>query len=317
MKLTNLIEDYIGLMRSKGMRYGSQSMTLRAFARSVGPVDVMTVGPEAIHAFLYRTKTVTSGWHQRYSALKCFYHYAITRGHVTSSPLPLAKPRGPKYSPPYIYSTEEIKALIESSKQLEDHNLLGPFSVVTFRTFLLLLYGTGLRSGEAVSLTMEDVSLPDSMVIVRNTKFGKTRLVPIGPKLTGVLDDYVKIRARTHGHYRMTSPFFLNNRGDPLGQQTAERYLRFVRLWAGIRRDDGAYFQPRLHDFRATFAVHRLVAWYRQGADVQKLLPQLSTYLGHIGIKETQVYLRMTPELLREANCRFEKYALLEVNHAR
>ena len=79
-----------------------------------------------------------------------------------------------------------------------------------------------------------------------------------------------------------------------------------------MRRHDGAYFQPRLHDLRHSFAVHRLVAWYRQGADVQLLLPKLSTYLGHIHLAETQHYLTMTPDLLCEAGRRFESYAALE-----
>jgi site-specific recombinase XerD len=85
-----------------------------------------------------------------------------------------------------------------------------------------------------------------------------------------------------------------------------------VRSHLDMRRHDGAYFQPRLHDLRHTFAVHRLVAWYRQGADVQVLLPKLSTYLGHIHLAETQHYLTMTPDLLREAGRRFESYAALE-----
>ena len=85
-----------------------------------------------------------------------------------------------------------------------------------------------------------------------------------------------------------------------------------VRSHLGMRREDGAYFHPRLHDLRLTFAVHRLVAWYRQGADVQLLLPKLSTYLGHINLAETQHYLTMTPDLLREAGRRFESYAALE-----
>jgi integrase/recombinase XerD len=94
---------------------------------------------------------------------------------------------------------------------------------------------------------------------------------------------------------------------------TAERYFRILRSRIGIRRSDRAYFQPRLHDLRHSFAVHRLVAWYRQGADVQLLLPKLSTYLGHISLAETQHYLTMTPDLLREAGRRFETYVGAEV----
>jgi len=92
-------------------------------------------------------------------------------------------------------------------------------------------------------------------------------------------------------------------------------YFRHVRQQAGIYRGDGARYQPRLHDLRHTFAVHRLTSWYRQGADVQKLLPQLSVYLGHVLLASTQVYLRMTPELLTEANARFERYSGQESNY--
>ncbi len=82
-----------------------------------------------------------------------------------------------------------------------------------------------------------------------------------------------------------------------------------------MHRDDGARYQPRLHDIRHSFVVHRLTSWYQQGADVQKLLPQLATYLGHVSIAATQVYLTMTPELLHEASVRFENYAFREVRH--
>jgi len=318
MTLPNLVEEYIASVRSKGMRYGSQAVILRCFSRMIGPIDVMEVSPEAVHAFLYRSKAITSTWDQDYSTLKGFYRYAITREHVKSSPLPLSRPKAPDYAQPYIYSIQEIKSLLDAAQVLDNKVglKLGVFTVTTFRTLLLLLYGTALRISEALSLTIGDVNLSDNLLIVRNTKFFKTRLVPIGPKLSGVLQEYLKKRAETHGQLGITSLLFLNFRGEPLAQQTAERYYRLVRRRAGVCRNDGAYYQPRLHDFRASFAVHRLVAWYRQGADVQKLLPLLSTYLGHVGIAETQVYLKMTPELLREANRRFEQYALSEVSHA-
>jgi integrase/recombinase XerD len=103
--------------------------------------------------------------------------------------------------------------------------------------------------------------------------------------------------------------------GGRVNQYTLENCFRRVREKAGIRRDDGARYQPRLHDLRHTFAVHRLTSWYRQGADVQKLLPQLSVYLGHVHLAATQVYLSMTPELLAEANARFERYAGKEGKH--
>ena len=91
----------------------------------------------------------------------------------------------------------------------------------------------------------------------------------------------------------------------------------FVRLrtYSGVGRSDGARYQPRLHDLRHSFAVHRLTSWYQQGANVQHLLPHLATYLGHVSLAATQIYLTMTPELLRAASVRFELYALQEAHH--
>jgi integrase len=109
----------------------------------------------------------------------------------------------------------------------------------------------------------------------------------------------------------------VDGQGRPLKDGTVRRAFARVRRSARIIRTDGARYQPRLHDLRHAFAGHRLTAWYRAGADVQRLLPQLSTYLGHLSVASTQVYLTMTPELLREACLRFERYADLEGHHAR
>jgi integrase/recombinase XerD len=105
------------------------------------------------------------------------------------------------------------------------------------------------------------------------------------------------------------APFFVCRTGRRLTRRAAEDTFRRLRLRAGVLRHDGSRYQPRLHDLRHAFSVHRLVAWYRQGADVQRLLPRLATYLGHVHIATTQRYLTMTPELLQEASKRFEHYA--------
>jgi integrase/recombinase XerD len=316
MKLANLVEEYIAFKRAKGMRFDTEAVTLRHFSRRLGPVDVVQVSSEAVLAFLYRFPAVTSSWHHNHATLTAFYRYAIAREHIKTSPLPTILPKGPVYAQPYIYSSDEIKALLDSSRILNKKiHRFGDFCVTTFQTLLLLLYGTGLRLSEALALTMADINLADCLLIVRKSKFFKSRLVPIGPKLTALLKSYVDGPRKSHGQLQRDSSLFLNRRGKALDRETAERYFGFIRHHAGVRRTDGAYFQPRLHDFRSSFAVHRLVAWYRQGADVQKLLPQLSSYLGHVSIVSTQVYLKMTPELLREANRRFERYALSEVNH--
>jgi site-specific recombinase XerD len=180
---------------------------------------------------------------------------------------------------------------------------------------ILLLYGAGLRVSEAVALPLGDVDLPNALLTVRNTKFHKTRLVPLGADLQQVLAQYLAQRQAAGHSHCLGTPFFVLRRGTPVSVQIVEQNFRCLCAYAGVRRSDGARYQPRLHDLRHSFAVHRLTSWYRQGADVQMLLPSLSTYLGHVNLAATQVYLTMTPELLQEASRRFQQYAFEERYH--
>lgn len=154
---------------------------------------------------------------------------------------------------------------------------------------------------------MSDVDLDQAVLCIRESKFYKTRLVPLGQDLSMVLNQYVQRRSITHSK-ESTAPFFCFLDGRILSQSAVRSAFRRLRIQAGVQRNDGARYQPRLHDFRHAGAVHRLVAWYRSGADLQRLLPQLATYLGHIDLASTQRYLTLTPKLLREASMRFERY---------
>jgi integrase/recombinase XerD len=321
MNLAQIIDSYVAHKRSLGMRFDSPLKILKAFNRAIGSLDAERIDQEAVLAFLNRSK-VSSSWHTKYSALNGLFCFAIRRGALSASPMPYLIPKRPAYAAPYIYSPEELRRLLEATAALDVHHPKNGqhanIPAETFRTLILLLYGTGLRVSEALSLTIDDVDLPANCLVVRNTKFFKTRLLPIGPKLAATLAVYAEHRVALSGRLAtktMAAAFFLGRRGRAIGRHTAERYFRILRDRIGLKRRDGAYFQPRLHDLRHTFAVHRLVAWYRSEAEVQRLLPQLSTYLGHLGLAETQHYLSMTPELLREASRRFESYACPEVSH--
>jgi site-specific recombinase XerD len=180
---------------------------------------------------------------------------------------------------------------------------------------LLLLYGAGLRVSEGLSLNLEDVDLGEAMIVIRDTKFYKSRLVPLGSDLNEVMTQYAAQRKRDGHAQSNDAPFFVTR----LGARITSRFLRHafhrLRTHCGVRRKDDTRYQPRLHDLRHATAVHRLTAWYREGKDVQRLLPLLSTYLGHVDIANTQLYLTMTPELLHEASKRFANYVFGEVSH--
>lgn len=179
----------------------------------------------------------------------------------------------------------------------------------------MLLYGAGLRGCEARRLKLCDIDTGAAMLTIRDTKFYKTRLVPLGTDLNGLAIGYLKWRLASYPLRKQDECLLVGRDGAPLRDYGIRRAFARLRVAADITRHDGARYQPRLHDLRHSFAVDRLTAWYREGKDVQKLLPALSTYLGHNSVAATQVYLTMTPELLRQASRRFQTYALGENDH--
>jgi site-specific recombinase XerD len=170
-----------------------------------------------------------------------------------------------------------------------------------------LLFGAGLRRGEALRLELTDVDGPQSLLHIRGTKFFKTRIVPIGASLNTALQAFIATRRRHHA--TDDGMLFTKRDGTPLTGSAIAAAFRRLRKIAGIEREGGARHQPRLHDLRHSAAVHRVTSWYRSGADLNDLLPKLATYLGHKDLSGTQRYLTMTEELLAEASRRFEAFA--------
>jgi integrase/recombinase XerD len=313
MKLKDLITQYVAFRKSLGGDFESTASVLNTFCNRMGrDIDLADIRAEHVEEFLAGTG-VNSYWRRKYDILRGFYRYATSRGFVNQAPLPSTVPKMPPRFVPYIYKADELQRLINPAaperigfRKLEPH---------TLRAVLLLLYGAGLRIGEAVALTLEDVDFREAVITIRDTKFHKTRLVPIGLRLNQAMAQYAAQR-KAAGHSQSgDAPFFVLRRGKPLSVQIVQKAFARLRRSAGVGRADRARYQPRLHDMRHSHAVHRLTSWYEQGADVQKLLPYLSTYLGHVNIAATQVYLTMTPELLRAASLRFEQYALQELHH--
>lgn len=314
MKLRDLVDTYIDYKRSLGMRFRTDADTLRAFCRAMGDVAVEDVKPAPVLAFIAGIGPVTAYWRQKFRILGSFYRYALGRGFVTVSPLPTGIPKFPPPLMPYIYSVNELERLLAATDTLQAPN--SPLQAATMRALLQLLYGTGMRIGEALSLTVHDVDLPERVLTIRDTKFFKTRLVPIGPRLARALKEYVTRRRKLPLPAGERSPFFATRTGKRLHYRNVSKLFGRVRRAAGVQRESAARYQPRIHDIRHTAALHRVIAWYRTGADVQRLLPILVTYLGHADVSSTQHYLNMTPELLHEASLRFERYAQQEVRHA-
>ena len=312
MILSQAVEQYILHKRSLGMGFRSEAVRLRAFVQAIGDCDMHCVEPAPVLRFLEGNGPLTTFWFSKYHTLKAFYRYALARDYCASCPLPLSVPQKPQPLQPYIYTNQDMERLIDAADSRHRYRwMLEPHTV---RTLLLLLYGTGLRISEALRLTLEDFDTCAGVLTIRETKFFKSRFVPVGSDLSGVLCNYIKRQWPQRSRFE-TTPLLGTQKGAPITRQTAELVFKRLREQAGVSRSDGARFQPRLHDFRHTFAVVRLVTWYREGKNVHRLLPHLSIYLGHGVLRDTQRYLSMTTELLQQASLCFERYARPEAPH--
>ena len=313
MKVSDLVDSYVSYRRSLGMRYHTQADFLKSFVRAAGDIDIREVRPDTIRTLLIVKGRVTASWEPRHSTLSGLYRFAICRGLADVCPLPTIRPQIPCPRTPHIYSVHEIKRLLSATASLTTPR--APLRGTTFRILLLVLYGSALRISEALSLTLQDVNLTDRLLTVRDTKFFKTRWVPIGPKLTEELRTYLNQRCCLKLPDGWNSALFTARTGCRWSYRTACKLFGRTRWLAGLHGGDELHSLPRLHDIRHTAAVHRVVQWYRSGANVQCLLPHLATYLGHVDLSSTQRYLTMTPELLQEAGRRFEEYAAPEACH--
>jgi integrase len=180
-----------------------------------------------------------------------------------------------------------------------------PLRGVVHGTALTLLYVAGLRLGEALRLTIRDVDLSDSLLHVRQTKFGKSRLVPISSDMIQRLQECSRSIEQRLGARPNTAWFFAGSTGKPVSSSALRASFRDVLARASIA-PAGAGRRPRLHDLRGTFAVHRLLRWYEQDADLNAKLPLLVTYLGHVGLQSSQRYLQLAQDLLGEVTRRQE-----------
>ncbi len=310
MTLRESVERYVAWQRNHGAKFHSSGQTLDTFCRQVGEDrDCDTVDEGEVRRFLAGKGVLTRTRAVKYGTLAGFYRFALSRGHVSRIPMPPreAEPRPPGVAPSFIFTHEELRSLFKAAGG--GRRRCPKLDAETFRTFLLILYGAGLRSGEARRLTMADVDPGSAVLAVNDSKFYKSRIVPVGADLADELRRYAAIRAQRPLREGMASTFLACRDGSPLNKSIVQNAFRATLRVAGIDTNKPGCRAPCLHSLRHGFASNRLASWYREGADVQKLLPALSTYLGHSSVAATQVYISMTPELLDEAGRRFERYS--------
>jgi integrase len=204
--------------------------------------------------------------------------------------------------PPYIYRTVEVKRLIKAAQQLRSP--LG-LRAATYSTIFGLLAVTGMRISEPIGLNRKDVDLINGILSVYQTKFGKSRLVPIHPSTQKALQQYECLRSKIFPKPRTESFFITEQERRPTDWTVRRTFVQLSRQ-IGLRGPHDSH-GPRLQDFRHSFATRTILAWYRKGMNVDQHMPELSAYLGHAHVTDTYWYLSAVPELLQLAAMRLEQ----------
>ena len=297
------INDFIDLKRSLGFKYTSEEAIFLSFDRFSIEQGETKVG---------LTKELADKWCERRNneSDSYRYHRCVCISQLSShlcklgirSYIPLM-PRIQSTFIPYIFSKEEMTAIFNAADSLVLSRKFMNSIIFVVPTLLRLLYGTGLRISEALSLRNEDVNLREDYLVITDSKNGKQRMVPISTTLSGVCKDYVQYRDKLPVHQSGESRFFINLNGTDCKLRTFYRFFRLVLNTAGIPYIGGCH-GPRIQDMRHTFACHSPAKMAESGIDLYASLPVLSTYLGHQSISATNSYVRLTqtmyPGLLKD-----------------
>ena len=306
------VEQYLAERRKLGFALRSMGPRLFSFARYVatadhhGPLSVELMSTWARQAKAGRGDRST--WARRLKALRPFTSWLRQFEPATEVPDEAVFGQVPGRMTPHVYREPEIIELLAAARQIGPDGGLRP---VVMETLFGLIACTGLRISEALGLLDADVDLKGGVLTIRQSKFGKSRLVPLHPSAIEALARYRTLRTR---HVRSTPElaFFVASRGRLLGQPVSDRQAH--RVFDELRRhlgwvDRGSHGTPRIHDLRHSFAVRRLVLWHEQGVDVGQRMLALSTYLGHVKVSSTYWYLTGVPELMGLLGQRFERFA--------
>ena len=307
--LHDALTDYLATRRALGTQLRWPESSLRRFVDFVEDQDAEFVTTELALRWAVQAVGVQQATHAR--RLQIVRGFAVwlqatdPRTQVPPHGLLPARHRRPT---PYIYNDRELADLMAVAGQLRSASGLRGS---TFRTLIGLLAATGLRPGEAVALDVGDVDIVSGVLSVRESKFDKSRFVPLGESARTALEAYATLRDAARP-CRDTKAFLVTERGSRLGPCATRRTFAGLCQVVGLRPKSHARNigrGPRLQDIRHTFATRRLVEWYRAGLDVDRLMPRLATYLGHGHVKETYWYIQAVPELLRLATERLEAAA--------
>lgn len=294
--------DYLRLRRALGHQLDDAARLLPRFVAYLDAINAAAITVENALSWVTQPQAGPTSvvWMRRMIAVRGFARHMSGIDPANEIP-PLGLVTSKRsWRPPFIYSDADILALMDEVPCL----VPSPFRAATFQTMIGLLAATGMRVGEVIAVSRSDIDWPDGVITVHHSKFDKSREVPLHPTTVQALRGYSELRDRSVAAPACPN-FFVSSKGTPVIYgvfgETFRQLVQRAEVGAGAQR------RPRIHDMRHSFAVNTLIAWHREGQDVGKLLPRLSTYLGHLSPGYTYWYLSAAPELLALAAARLEK----------
>jgi integrase len=302
--LRNALAEYLAIRRSLGFELRGVAGYLNDFvglAEAEGATHITT--ELALRWATQPPTTEPAYWAARLGIVRRFAAWRSATDPYTEVPPDGLLPHRYRRKPPHIYSDDEIARLVQAAAELPGANGV---RASTYSTWFGLLAVTGMRVSEALKLDRQDVDLAQGILTIRRTKFRKSRLVPLHPSSRAALGAYAKARDRILPTLS-TPAFFVSDRGTRITEWSARYTFAKISRQIGLRADAGGQRHgrgPRLHDMRHRFAARTLIDWYRAGLDVEREIPKLATYLGHVHVNDTYWYIQGVPELLQLATAR-------------
>jgi integrase len=303
-----VLAQYVELKQSVGLTFDAACRVLLHLDRFLSG---NARGPEDfdVHCFEAWGRTIEHmGTGTRRAWMQIIYLFCLYRRRTEPGCFLPDPAQFPPYSPhprPYIFDEQEILRLLDAARELKPHPM-SPLRGDVYRLALVLLYTAGLRRGELLRLTLGDYSPTENTLLIRESKFYKSRLIPLSADATRELDAYLTARRARHLPVDAASPLLVQGRRDGYSGGGIYGGLRRLFKAAGIHTETGG--TPRVHDLRHTFAVHALLRWYREGADLGARLPFLSAYMGHVSPVSTEYYLPFVASLAGAASEKFAEH---------
>ena len=301
--LKNAVDEYITMRRGLGYKLKYESKALSdfvAFLEREGSSHITT--KLAISWAIIPKNVQRNWWAKRLSMVRNFAKYMSAINPETEIPPLDLLPCRYQRPTPHIFTNDEVVQILDAAKNLPPITGLRRW---TYYYFFGLLSVTGLRLSEAINLDCKDVDLCQNILSIRDTKFNKSRLVPIHTSTSNKLKKYTQ-RRDTFLNKRSRNSFFVSENGKPLKVPTVLWTFRKIFKQLDLKSISGST-GPRSHSFRHTFTVETLLNWYQSGMDVEQCMPRLSTFLGHTCVTNTYWYLSAVPELLALTTALLEK----------